>query len=199
MNNCEKNSRRWNSFQIKKTFYQFVFLLVGVNGTVGVCHSVRRVRLLIPLRIQHRSHQCSANGTSEMLAPIPVAGLSIFIFFSTINLHCRQSASAQYTVPFKFLPQGHTSFLLISWHLLHTLYFTGLSFLAPSCEKRKVPGAMKPQCVNVTVEPLISWQSRDSISTVAPHCSFGLLNRIAWHNTVEIESRDCQDTSNTLN
>ena len=40
--------------------------------------------------------------------------------------------------------------------------------------------------------PLIPWQSRDSMSTVAPPCSFGLLNRIDWHNTIEIESRDRQ-------
>ena len=40
--------------------------------------------------------------------------------------------------------------------------------------------------------PPISWQSRDSISTVAPPCSFGLSQRIEWPNTVEIESRDCQ-------
>ena len=44
------------------------------------------------------------------------------------------------------------------------------------------------------VEPLISWQSHDSISTVAPHWSFGLLNRVEWHSTVEIKSRDCQGT-----
>ena len=44
-----------------------------------------------------------------------------------------------------------------------------------------------------TVDPFISWQSRDSISTVAPSCLFGLLSRTAWHNTVEIESRECQD------
>ena len=42
-----------------------------------------------------------------------------------------------------------------------------------------------------TVEPLISWQSRDSISTVALHWSFGLLDRKEWRDTVEIESRDC--------
>ena len=44
-----------------------------------------------------------------------------------------------------------------------------------------------------TVDSLISGQSRDSISTVAPHGSFGLLNRIEWHNTVEIKSGDCPD------
>ena len=44
-----------------------------------------------------------------------------------------------------------------------------------------------------TVKPLISWQSRDPISAVAPPCSFGLLYRTEWHKTVEIESRDCQD------
>ena len=42
-------------------------------------------------------------------------------------------------------------------------------------------------------EPLIPWQSRDSIPTVAPSCSLGLLNRIEWHSIVEIQSRDCQD------
>ena len=45
-----------------------------------------------------------------------------------------------------------------------------------------------------TVESFISGQSRYSISTVAPHWSFGLLNRVEWRNTVEIKSRDCQDT-----
>ena len=39
----------------------------------------------------------------------------------------------------------------------------------------------------------LSWQSRDSISTVAPPLLFGLLNRTEWHNPVEIESRGCQD------
>ena len=46
--------------------------------------------------------------------------------------------------------------------------------------------------IHTKVEPLISWQSRDSISTVAPPCSFRLLNRIECHNAVEIESPDCQ-------
>ena len=44
-----------------------------------------------------------------------------------------------------------------------------------------------------TVESVMSGQSRDSISTGALHWSFELLNRMEWHNTVEIESRDCQD------
>ena len=37
---------------------------------------------------------------------------------------------------------------------------------------------------------LIFLRSRDSISTVVPHWSFGLSNCIEWHNTIEIESRD---------
>ena len=44
-----------------------------------------------------------------------------------------------------------------------------------------------------TVEFLISGRSSDSNFRVAPHGSFGLLNRIGWHNTVEIELRDCPD------
>ena len=44
-----------------------------------------------------------------------------------------------------------------------------------------------------TVESLISWKSRDSISTVESLCSFGLLNRTEWHNTVKIESCDGQN------
>ena len=39
---------------------------------------------------------------------------------------------------------------------------------------------------------LLDWQSRDSISIVAPSRLFGLLNRTKWHHTVEIESPDCQ-------
>ena len=45
-----------------------------------------------------------------------------------------------------------------------------------------------------TVAPLITRQSRYSISTVAPHWSFGPTNRIEWRNAVSIQSRDCQDT-----
>ena len=37
---------------------------------------------------------------------------------------------------------------------------------------------------------LIPWQSRDSMSTVAPLCSFALLSRMERPNTGEIESRD---------
>ena len=43
-----------------------------------------------------------------------------------------------------------------------------------------------------TVASLISQRSCDSISTVPPHWSFGLLNRIEWHKTVAIEPRDCK-------
>ena len=50
------------------------------------------------------------------------------------------------------------------------------------------------QDIFCAVGPLISCQSRNSISTVAPSWSFGLLNSIEWRNTVEIKSRDCQDT-----
>ena len=49
----------------------------------------------------------------------------------------------------------------------------------------------KNECMQNTVESLASWQSRDSICTVAPHESVGLLNRIEWHNAVEMESRHC--------
>ena len=45
----------------------------------------------------------------------------------------------------------------------------------------------------ITVESLMSGQLRDSISTVAPHWPFELLNRIEWHDTVEFESRDWPD------
>ena len=37
-----------------------------------------------------------------------------------------------------------------------------------------------------TVGPLMSWQSRDSISTVAPPCSFRTFECPEWHSTVEI-------------
>ena len=36
-------------------------------------------------------------------------------------------------------------------------------------------------------EHLVSWQSRDSIATVAPLWSFGLLNRTECHKAVEVE------------
>ena len=39
---------------------------------------------------------------------------------------------------------------------------------------------------------------RDSISTVVPLRSFVLLNRAEWHNTVEIESPDCQGMRNSI-
>ena len=48
-----------------------------------------------------------------------------------------------------------------------------------------------------TVESLISRWSRDSISTGASHCSLGLLNRIEWHNTAEIQSRHRPDLKDT--
>ena len=45
----------------------------------------------------------------------------------------------------------------------------------------------------LTIEPLTSSQSRDSISTVAPPCPMALFNGTEWHHTVEIESCDCQE------
>ena len=60
-------------------------------------------------------------------------------------------------------------------------------------EKYKKGDTSHTNCVFRTIKHLISWQSRDSISTVAPACSLGFSNRTEWHHTVEIEPRDCQD------
>ena len=48
--------------------------------------------------------------------------------------------------------------------------------------------------LSTTVEPLIYWQSRDSISTVLCHSIRYKSPNEQGGATVEIESRDCQDT-----
>ena len=95
-----------------------------------------------------------------------------------------------------FSPLGAT------WRIWSNLYYKLFSSFAVTGDGRyggRLVRGIRPLCSNMsrhgiyTVETHISWQSRDSISTLAPPWSFGLLHHIEQHDTVEIESCDCQD------